>query len=71
MPMTTRLRPTYAELKAAGAREERDACVEYIRDTIAEVSRLQARGAIGLEEAKLLNRRLDAVADGISAGLHR
>lgn len=64
-------RRTHAELRAEGAAEERTACVEALRDKISEVQRLHGRGRLTASEARALVRRLDAVADGIAAGLHR
>lgn len=64
-------RPTYAQLRAAGAAEEREACVEFIRDRIAAAERLQGRGRLGEPESSDLTVRLDAIADGIAKGLHR
>jgi hypothetical protein len=51
--------------------EERDACVDFIRGKMAEVDAMRDRGRIAAHEAAQLNRRLDALADGIAAGLHR
>lgn len=60
-----------AQVAADAVAEERAACVEALRDKIAEVQRLHGRGRITANEARQLVRRLDAVADGIAAGLHR
>jgi argininosuccinate lyase len=53
------------------AMAEREACVDFIRDKMAEVHNLKKRGRIPANEAAQLTRRLDAIADGIGAGLHR
>jgi argininosuccinate lyase len=63
-------RATYSEIAAAARAEERSACVEHIRGKMAEVSALQRRGRVSAQEAEQLNRRLDAIADGITSGLH-
>lgn len=60
-----------AQAVATARAQERDACVEFIRDKIAEVEGMRRRQRITIAEARLLTRRLDAIADGITAGLHR
>ena len=64
-------RRTSIEIAAAAAAQEREACVEFLRDKIVEIEGLAARRRITAGEASLLKRRLDAVADGIVSGLHR
>ncbi|HEY8593287.1 MAG TPA: hypothetical protein VIL42_10560 [Sphingomicrobium sp.] len=59
------------EIARDATRVEREACIDFIRDKMAEVDGLQKRGRVRAEEATMLNRRLDAIADGIAAGLHR
>jgi len=49
---------------------ERRATIAYLREKMAEVAALSARGRMPAHEAEQLNRRLDAVADGIATGLH-
>jgi hypothetical protein len=71
MAMTSRHRPSYDQLRAAGAAEEREACVEFIRDRIAAAKRLNGRGLLDQPETSELTLRLDALADGIAKGLHR
>lgn len=67
----TNHRPTYDQLRAQGAAQEREACVEYLRDVIHGVEQMAKRGRLPAMEADTLKRRLEAVADGIVAGLHR
>lgn len=64
-------RKTYIEIASGARAAEREACIEYIREKMAEVDALKARHRITAAEAALLNRRLDALADGIATGLHR
>jgi hypothetical protein len=64
-------KPSMTDVRAAATHVEREACIDFIRDRMSEVDRLRSRGRIPEGEAKLLNRRLDAIADGIAAGLHR
>lgn len=59
------------EIMAAARAEEREACVEFIRDKIVEAEAIRKRGRLSAAEHSMLRRRLDAVADGIAAGLHR
>lgn len=55
----------------AAVAAERQACVEALRDKIAEVEAFEARRRIPADEARQLVRRLDAVADAIGQGMHR
>lgn len=56
---------------AAARAEEREACIEYLRDRIVEAEAFKRRGRLTAAEHSMLKRRLDAIADGIAAGLHR
>lgn len=68
---SVRLAPEAVEqLVADAARAERTACQEFIRAKMAEVDTLRAKGRLNADEAVMLCRRLDAVADGIEAKLH-
>lgn len=63
-------RPTVQQRIGAAVIAERRACQEFIRDKIAEVDRLRSKSRVTAAEASLLNRRLDAIVDGIEARLH-
>jgi hypothetical protein len=64
-------RPTANEIAAAARAEEREACIEFIRDKMVEIDALAKRSRVSASEASVLKRRLDAIADGLAAGLHR
>lgn len=70
MVMTSRYRPTHAELRAAGAKAERAAVIDHIRAKMAAAVELVAVGRARADDTSLLNNRLDALADEIGQGLH-
>lgn len=63
-------RPSAQQRIEAAVKAERSACQEFIREKMAEVDRLQSKNRVTAAEASLLNRRLDAIVDGIEAQLH-
>ena len=63
-------RPSAQQRIDAAVIAERKACQEFIRDKMAEVDKLRVKNRVTAAEAMLLNRRLDAIVDGIEARLH-
>lgn len=63
--------PRYQAAINSAVEEERKACIDLLREKIAEVESIQKRGRCTVAEARMLVRRLDAVADAIGQGLHR
>jgi len=69
------IRRTFAQIEATARMAERRDTIEFIRERIAEVKAMPGRRVstdhiMTDDEADQLARRLDAVADGIGAGLH-
>lgn len=63
--------PRYEAAINSAVQEERLACIDMLRDKIAEVESIRKRGRCTVSEARMLVRRLDAIADAIGQGMHR